>query len=162
MIRAQKKRAISIKDSDIQTLLFRNFRGAPDRFNRDGGKRSFTVVLTEDKARELEDEGFNIKWKEFDDGAVEPRLKVMVRFDNVPPKIMIGTDPQRMVTLSEEDVGQLDNAELETVDLIVNPYRFEDRCTAYLQTGYFVIAPDAFSDKYSEFVEAEDDLPFDA
>lgn len=159
MIRAQRKRTISIKDQDIETILFRNFRGAPDRWNKDGGKRSFTVVPTEEKAAELEEAGLYVRWKDFEDGTSEPRLKVMVRFDNIPPKILMGTDPQRMLPLMEEDVGQLDNAELVSVDLVINPYRFEDKCTAYLQTGYFVIAPDDFRDKYSEYVE-DDDLPF--
>ena len=161
MIRAQKKRTVSIKDQDIQTILFRNFRGAPDKWNKDGGKRTFTVVLTEDKANELEDLGLSIRWKEFEDGTVEPRMKVTVRYDNVPPKILMGTDPKRMIPLAEEDVFQLDSAELVSVDLVINPYHFEDKCTAYLQTGYFVIAPDVFSDKYSEFKDDESDLPFD-
>lgn len=161
MIRAQRKRTVSIKDQDIQTILFRNFRGAPDKYHKDGGNRTFTVVLTEDKANELEEQGMSIRWKEFDDGTVEPRMKVTVRYDNIPPKILMGTDPKRMIPLGEEDVHQLDNAELVSVDLVINPYRFEDKCTAYLQTGYFVVAPDVFSDKYSEYRDEDNDLPFE-
>ena len=41
---------IRIRDEEVKAILFRNFAGAPDRFNPNGTMGNFWVVLEEEKA----------------------------------------------------------------------------------------------------------------
>ena len=50
---------ISIRDAKI---MFRNFSGKPDKFNPQGGRRIFSVRLTNELADNLKADGWNIKY----------------------------------------------------------------------------------------------------
>ena len=151
MINTRESRNVIIGDNDIKTILFRNFAGKPDDYHRDGQMPNFWVVLSDEKAHELEDQGFNIKWKPNRDGDEEGRLQIFVRFDPFPPKVYQittgGTTP-----LDQESIVALDFAELVKVDLVLSPYRYEVNgrtgVKAYLGKGYFTIQEDEFSSQY--------------
>lgn len=140
-----------ISDSEIKTLIFRNFAGKPDDFHKDGQMPNFWVVLEDNKAKELETKGFNIRWKENRDGDLEGRLQIFARFNPFPPKIFQITSAGS-VQLDEESVGVLDYAELVKVDLVLAPYHYEVNgrrgVKAYLSKGYFTIQEDEFSNQY--------------
>lgn len=137
---------------------FRNFEGKEGKFNK-AGERSFAVFIEDHEfAEALLKEGWNIKFpKESehradpDEPARDPYLQVSVGFDYYPANVfLISNDaPTR---LSEDEVGMLDWAEIENVDLVLRPYEWSvnrnSGIKAYLKAGYFTIVADKFAQKY--------------
>ena len=149
-----------VEDDDIVTILFRNFSKAPDKFNPEGPRNAnFWVVLTEEKALELIDEGFNVKQKENRDGDLEYRLQVSVS-DLYPPTI-VKVCGRVKTSLDKETMATLDRDELEKVDLVLSKGKWEfggkTGVKAWLDKGYFTIVKDKFDDRY-EF--DDEDMPF--
>ena len=136
---------------------FRNFKGRPSQYNKDGNK-DFVIFLEEEIAHRLENDGWNIRWLDprTPDESPTPTLRVAVRFDNIPPKIMMVTSHSK-VLLDESEVGILDDADIETADVIITPYDWSVNGNhgrkAYLKSMYVTIVEDEFASKY-------DDLPF--
>lgn len=153
---------ISVEDAQI---LFRNFAGKEDQYNR-AGDRNFCVIIDDPEvAQQLSDDGWNVRVLRPRDPEDEPRhyMQVKVSFKNVPPSIWLVTKHGK-TKLTEETVDSLDYADLKSVDLIINPYRWEVNgktgVKAYLKTGYFVINEDEFAAKYAEEEFPEEDVPF--
>ena len=152
-------------------IIFRNFKGKADRFTPEG-RRSFGVIIDNDSAQDLMDEGWHIKFLKPRDDEEEPQayLPVRVNYKTSPPALYLVTKRKKTL-LSEDTVGTLDNAEIENVDLVISPYNWtmpggDEGITAYVKTGYFTIVEDAFYDKYSKYDEPssssdDDELPFD-
>ena len=134
-------------------IIFRNFSGAATRF-KPAGSRSFALVLDDpDLAKQLEKDGWNVKFLKPRDEEDEPQpyLNVTVAYENVPPKIVLVTAHGKNV-LSEETVGMLDYAEISNVDVIISPYEWEvggkTGVSAYLKTMYVTIIEDELEQKY--------------
>ena len=151
-------------------IIFRNFRGVPTKFNPQGGKREFSVVLDPETAQSLADAGWNIKYlaPRTEEEAPTPILPVTVRFNPVPPKMYMVTSCSKTI-LDEETVGQLDHAEFANIDLEIIPYQWEAQgrtgIKAYIKTGYFVVVEDPFAAKYAAYGVNEppvelDETPF--
>ena len=139
---------------------FRNFAGEEGPYNKKGD-RSFAVFLPQDLAEAMAEDGWNIKFPKDREGAVDPDepsrdayLNVAVGFDNFPANVFLvnqGAD-RRPTRLTEDEVGMLDWAELENVDLVIRPYEWSvnrnSGVKAYLKSGYFQIVTDRFAEKY--------------
>ena len=86
-----------------------------------------------------------------EEDAPRPYIQVKVSWKNQPPKILVVTG-QGKTLLDEESVAILDLAEIETIDLVVQPYhwtvREESGVKAYLKTMYVTIVEDKFASKY--------------
>ena len=134
---------------------FRNFEGREGKYNK-AGERSFAVFLPRPLAEEMAQEGWNVKFpvsanSTDPDDERDPYLPVSVTFDNFPPNMfLISNDvPTR---LTAEEVGMLDWAEIENVDLVIRPYEWSvnrnSGIKAYLKAGYFTIVTDQFAAKY--------------
>lgn len=146
-------------------LKWPNFSGRPTDFKPQGGVRSVNVVLEDDEmTQKLIDDGWNVKIKAPREEGDEPLkyLEVFIRFDNFPPKVYM-VSSRNKVELDEDTIGDLDNYEIESADLIINPYNWEANgktgIKAYLKTGYFNIVEDRFAAKYDKPAEIE--IPFD-
>ena len=91
-----------------------------------------------------------------DPGVEDPRLPylaVKVSYMNTPPKaIMINGEGGSKTRLTEQTIGNLDFAQIENVDLIINPYHYEvngnEGITAYLEAIYVTVVADPFYEKY--------------
>ena len=152
---AAKVKPVSLEDVRIG---FRNFEGREGPYNK-SGERSFAIFFTDHNvARELEREGWNIKWPreredvvDPDENPRDPHLTVSVGFDNFPANVYLISNgvPNKIY---EEEVGTLDWAELEQVDVVIRPYTWSVRgqtgIKAYLKAGYFTIVTDEFAKKY--------------
>ena len=150
-------------------VIFKNFRGLEDMYNR-AGDRNFCVPIDDpDEAARLKDMGWNIKmYKGSEDSDPLYYLQVAVSYKNIEPNIYMVTNKNK-VRLSEATVGNLDSADIKTADLIVSPYNWEVNgktgTKAYCKTMYVVIDEDVFAGKYDfesadNFAAAEDDIPF--
>lgn len=162
-----KKQIDNIKIEGAR-IIFRNFSGKPDKFNPQGGKRGFNVIIDDMKvADKLAADGWNIKMLNPRDESEEPTpfLPVKVNYGAVSPTIYMITKRNKTL-LNEDTIGLLDNADIENVDIIIRPYQYDVRgeqgVAAYVKTMYVVIREDEFADKYGGMGSGieDDELPF--
>lgn len=135
-------------------LCFKNFAGEKQKFTPEG-KKTFSVVLDENTAKELEEWGWNIKWFPMRDDQDEPtaHLPVELSWKASPPVIEL-INGDRMTSLNEDTVDVLDWADITNFDLIVQPYRWEvngkSGVKAYLKEMYATQAFTPFTEKYKD------------
>lgn len=135
---------------------YRNFRGAEGPYNRQGD-RNFVVFLDEAFAADLEKDGWNIKWPkpnpaiDPDEDQRQPYLPVEVSFRHQPPKVILIAG-ENVNMMKEDQLSTLDYAEIESVDVVINPYLWEVNgktgVKAYLKAIYVTLETDLFTDKY--------------
>jgi len=135
-------------------IMWRNFEGAAKKFNAKG-LRNFHVRLETPVAQKLEADGWNVRWhdpKEEGDEAWAS-IKVAVRFDNYPPRIVLITGKNKKGTLIDEDtVYILDTAEIENVDLklTASPWSVQGKSgyKAYLSKMFVTLSESDLESKY--------------
>ncbi len=148
----------NILEIEDARIIFRNFSGVADKFNREGDKNFSVVIPDEEKANRLIEDGWNIKVRTAEDGSVFYRLPVKVKFNARGPAayVVSGNNPTR---LNEDTIGMLDEIDIQSVDMDIRPYDWEVNGktgrTAYLQAIHVIQNIDRFGAKY-----ANTDLPF--
>jgi hypothetical protein len=145
-------------------LLFRNFAGKEDQYNREGD-RNFSVVIPDRATAEaMAADGWNVKWlkpREDDEAEGEeetPILSVSIRYDVFPPNVTLVTSGNR-TQLDESNIEMLDFADISNVDLIVRPYTWQVQgktgIKAYVKTMFVTIEEDELVKKYSQMGDPE-------
>lgn len=157
-------------------IIFRNFAGT--RFS--DGKRNFSIVLDDKDAEALREEGWNVKQFETRDGDVINHLPVEIRFqrnqemEHLNPAIWWIAGGSR-TKLSEKAVGNLDQAEIKNVDIVIRPYDYSKKfkikkgdpfIKAQVKSMYVTVIEDAVDAKYRALnsvadIDDDDEVPFD-
>jgi hypothetical protein len=139
------------------TIAFRNFAGKEDVYNR-AGDRNFAILLDETAARNMEQDGWNVKYlreREEGDGQ-QAYIQVAVSYKNRPPKVCMITS-KGMTYLSEAEVELLDWADIETADATLSPYDWavngKSGTKAYLHALYVKIEEDYLQSKWTAYIE---------
>lgn len=166
---SEEKKVRGLLTIENTRIIFKNFAGKKTEYNEEGN-RNFGVLLSDEDAERLGADGWNVKYlrpREDDpDDYRQPWIQVKVRFDNYPPNIYIvkksDDNSLRKIKLDENTVGQLDWANVESVDIQISPYNYPARSgrpagvSAYLKTLYVMIKEDDLEAKYGSIPEAED------
>ena len=166
-MKGEQMSAIKVLNIADAKIIFPNFSGKPDRFDKVGHK-NFKVVLSREDADKLSADGWNVQVREDNrdpDADARYLLPVDIRYDVFPPKIYMITSKSK-VLLDDDTVGQLDDADISYIDLIIRPYHWEvngkSGIKAYVKKMYVTIEEDQFASKYDFRDEPmeDDDTPF--
>lgn len=148
----------NILQIDDARIIFKNFEGRGDKFNREGDRNFSLMIEDPNTADALIAEGWNVKIKPGRDEDEEPfmRLPVKVKFTDYGPKVYLVSGGRR-VELDEESIACLDNIDIESVDMDLRPYDWEVNGrtgrTAYLQSMEVTQRIDRFAARYANIEE---------
>lgn len=135
---------------DDARIIYRNFAGRGDKYNREGDRNFAVVIPDEEMAAQLTDLGWNVKIKPAREDGDAPFmfLPVKVKFNDRGPNVYLKTGNVQN-RLDEESVGLLDNIDIIGVDLDIRAYDWEingkEGRTAYLQSIRVVQDIDRFA-----------------
>ena len=137
-------------------IIFKNFEGRKDTYNKNGAKTFGVVIEDPAVAQQLMEDGWNVKMCPPRDEDDTPRyhISVTAKFDGPYPPTVYMVTGKAKVPLDEVTIGNLDHAEIEYADVILRPYAWEVNgetgIKAYLKTMYVKIEQDEFAEKYEE------------
>lgn len=138
---------------DDARIIYRNFTGAPSKFNREGDRNFALVIPDEEIADELAREGWNVKIKPARDEGDTPfmYLPVKVKFNDRGPAVYLNSG-SRVNKLTEDMIDILDNIDIVGIDMDIRPYDWEVNGktgrTAYLQSMNVIQEIDRFAERY--------------
>ena len=135
---------------DDARIIYRNFAGRGDKYNREGDRNFAVVIPDEETADELTNLGWNIKIKPPREDGDTPFmfLPVKVKFNDRGPNVYLKTGNVQN-KLDDESVGLLDNIDIIGVDLDIRPFDWDvngkQGRTAYLQSIRVIQDVDRFA-----------------
>jgi hypothetical protein len=150
-----------IEDVELEDIkvkwAFSHFDGREDIFNAQGD-HNFQIILPEDVAVKLRDEGWNVRTMDpYEEGdPPEHLLKVKISYKYEPPKIYL-IKGQRKLRADERDLADIRRDTCERIDVIITPSRWvaggNTGISAYAKELYAKIKESRFSAMYAEYEE---------
>lgn len=138
---------------DDGRIIFSNFEGREDKFNREGDRNFSLIIPEEEMVDALIEKGWNVKVREYEDGEKSFRLPVKVKFNDRGPDIYLVTG-DKVNELDEDSVGIIDRIDILSVSMDIRPFDWEvnGKCgrTAYLQRIEVIQELDRFKARYAE------------
>lgn len=154
---------VIMENVDLLPPPFRNFTGREGMYNREGD-RNFTVLLPDDLAHAMAEDGWNVHYlKPMNEGDPDrPSLAVSVKYGKGrPPRVVLITSRGR-TTLTEAEVEFLDWVDIRKADMMIRPYHWnvsgKSGIKAYLQSIFVTIEEDPLELKYAD-VQEINELP---
>ena len=135
---------------DDARIIYRNFAGRGDKYNREGDRNFAVVIPDEETANELTNLGWNVKVKPPREDGDTPFmfLPVKVKFNGRGPNVYLQTGRNK-TRLDEESIGLLDDIDIVCVNLDIRPYDWDvngkSGRTAYLQNIEVIQDVDRFA-----------------
>lgn len=148
-------------------IMFTNFTGEKDRFNM--GKPQFNLVLTEEAARDLQADGWNVRVMPAREEGEPPTYmtNINVAFSsdgrrNPTIKLYSSLDGKRVCRrLSAETIGVLDDIRLERINLRIGSFNYDG--DKYTMKGYLhelqavqKAEQTSFDDDYADYQDNDD------
>lgn len=139
--------------------VYRNFAGAPTKFT-DAGRREFSIIIDDDLASILKEDGWNVKAYKNRDGEDDlPYIKVKINYRDAKDERKSALDPVvhvikngKMEELNETTVGMLDWATIDNVDVRISPYHWNfngsNGVSGYLKEIWVTLAVDELENLY--------------
>lgn len=149
---------LQIEDARI---IWRNFEGRGDKFNREGDRNFALVIPDEEIAEALRNEGWNVKIKAPRDPDDSPfmYLNVKVKFNDRGPRCFLESGG-KSTELTEDTIDVLDEIDILSVDMDVRPYDYEVNGStgraAYLQGIWVTQKLDRFAERYANYAPDDD------
>lgn len=147
---------IELEDAQIK-WAFSHFDGREDTFNA-AGDHNFTIILPEETAHKLREEGWSVREMEgYEEGdPPEFLLKVKISYRFEPPKVYL-IKGDRKLRADERDLADITRATCEQVDVIITPSRWvhggNSGITAYAKELYAKVKESRFSERYADYQE---------
>lgn len=118
-----RRDVLEIEDARI---VFRNFSGAADKYNREGDRNFAVVIPDQEIADALIAEGWNVRIRDPRDDYDEPFmfLPVKVKFNSRGPGAYVKSGDS-VTRLNEETIGMLDEIDIEGADMDLRPFDWE-------------------------------------
>lgn len=135
-------------------LVFRNFAGKEDQYNREGN-RNFCVLLDPEVAEAMANDGWNIKVLRAREEGDEPQpyIQISVGYKVRPPRVVMITSRGK-TDLDEEAIELLDWADIIQADLIFQPSNWQvgdkSGIKAYLKSLFVTVQEDELEKKYGD------------
>ena len=153
-----RKGFVEIEDA---RLIFKNFAGAPSKYNKEGDRNFCIAIPNQEVADSLVNDkneygvGWNVKVRPPRDADEDARmhLKVKISFNSNGPDVFLITNG-KMNRLDEESIACLDHVDIAHVDLSIRPYDDELNGkpfrSAYLRSIYVTQNVDRLAARYAE------------
>jgi len=147
---------VELEDIKIK-WAFSHFDGREDTFNA-LGDHNFQVILPDDIAERLREEGWNVRTMDgYEEGdPPEHLLKVKISYKYEPPKIYL-IKGDRKLRADERDLADIRRDTCEQIDVIITPSRWvaggNSGITAFTKELYAKVMESRFSAKYAVFEE---------
>ncbi len=118
-----------------------NFSGDPRRDKYGSDRRCCNIIIPDQLAEELIDEGFNVRWTDPKDGEYEKAyfIRAVVNYDSkYPPRIYLVSGENPPELLNSESVCIIDNMYIKNVNVILSKYYNDknDKWSFYVRTMY--------------------------
>lgn len=149
-------------------ILWPNFEGRGDRFNKQGDRNFHVVVPDQEIANALMNDtnefgkGWNVKIKPAREEGDTPfmHMKVNVKFNNRGPNIYL-VSGNKQIALNEDTVGMLDEIDIVSCDMDIRPYDGEMMNGQPFRTAYLsAMRVHQRVDRFAS-MNNDDDVPFD-
>ena len=139
----ENNKLVSIENTRF--IFETNFSGDPRRDKFGSDKRYANIIVPEELAEELIDEGFNIKMtkpREGDEEEFVPTYYVAIKLayrnrngepKQWPPKVLLVVEDS-VTELDEESVDCIDYAWIDRVNVVLNKYESERGKSLYIKT----------------------------
>jgi len=135
------------------TIMFENFSGRQTDYNP-AGMRNFCVVIPKEDEDAVRSMGYNLKTRVNDEGDSFSYLKVNVSYRFEAPRVELIVDNKKRVSITEDDISQLDGTDFENIDLSFTGSDWEKAgrsgTSAYLDSLYALVKEDYLDSKYSD------------
>lgn len=150
-----------IEDLEIENAqikwAFSHFDGREDTFNAEGD-HNFTIILPEEEALRLQEEGWNIRRMEgYEEGdPPEYLLKVKISYKFEAPRVYL-IKGDRKFRADQRDLADIRRASTKQIDVVITPSRWvvgkETGISAYVKELYATINQSRFSEQYQDYEE---------